>query len=99
MLDRPSRANARTSSKTSHGFFSRLRRSMRWALVSLAGRAAVAVIVLSFAGLNKKPTGSGGLSEDSVRGVGSVTRRSGSAWDNTRDRSKPEWSKDALQSE
>src|SRR5271157_4924979 len=98
-LDRPSRAKARTSSKTSQGFFSRFRRSMRWALDSLVGGAAVAVIFLSFSGINEKPTGNGGLSGDFVRGVGSVTRRSGSAWDNTHDRSKPEWSKNALQTE
>jgi hypothetical protein len=31
-----------------------------------------------------------------VRVVGSVTRKSGSAWNNTHDSSKPEWSEDAL---
>ena len=35
---------------------------MRWALVSLVGGAAVAIIFLSFSGINEKPTGNGGLS-------------------------------------
>src|SRR4029079_5811195 len=40
-LDRPSRAKARTSSNASQGFFARLRRSARWALVSFTGTASV----------------------------------------------------------
>src|SRR5208283_3124775 len=46
-LDRPSRANVRTSSKASQGFFSRFRRSMRWALVSLSGISLIAVSGIS----------------------------------------------------
>src|SRR5208283_3087559 len=45
-LDRPSRANLRTSSKASQGFFSRFRRSMRWALVSLCGISLIAFLRL-----------------------------------------------------
>ena len=40
-LDRPARANARTSSKASHGFFSRFSRSIRWALVSFGAGASL----------------------------------------------------------
>src|SRR5580704_3873985 len=55
MEAKPSRAKRRISSRPSHGFLVRLRRSTRCAVVSLAVVVG-AVVVIEKLGENKKPT-------------------------------------------